>query len=135
MNTKLGYKNFYVYSAAHAKNGDHFSLILPFVNTICMNIFLEQMSEYLGDKTVILVMDQAAWHKGEMLTIPQNIKIIYLPPYSPELNPVERLWQYIKNHTIKNKIYDNLEMLEKTIYDFIKNLDIGTVKSICSLNY
>jgi putative transposase len=100
-----------------------------------MNVFLEQMSEYLGEKKVILVMDQAAWHKGEMLIIPENIKIIHLPPYSPELNPVERLWQYIKNHTIKNKVYNTLEDLENVICNFIKNLDIVTIKSICSINY
>jgi len=80
-------------------------LILPIVDTACMNIFLEQMAEYLGKKKAVLVMDQAAWHKGEMLIIPENIKIIHLPPYSPELNPVEMLLQYIKNQTIKNKIY------------------------------
>jgi hypothetical protein len=135
VNIKLGYKNFYVYSMTHSNNGDHFSLILPFVNTQCMNVFLKEMSEYLGDKKIILVMDQAPWHKSEALIIPQNIRIIHLPPYSPELNPVERLWQYIKSHTIKNRIYDNLGELEQAICDFIKNLNSSTVKSICSISY
>jgi transposase len=135
VNTKLGYENFYVYSATHANNGDHFSLILPLVNTVCMNVFLEQMAEYLGEKKAIVVMDQAAWHKSEMLTVPENITIIHLPPYSPELNPVERLWQYIKNNTIKNKVYSTLEELENVIYNFIKNLDISTIKSVCSVSY
>ena len=100
-----------------------------------MNVFLEQMSEYLGENKAILVMDQAAWHTSEMLAIPKNIRIVYLPPYSPELNPVERLWQYIKNNTIKNKVYNTLEELENVICNFIKNLDISTIKSVCSLNY
>jgi transposase len=52
-----------------------------------MNVFLKEMSEYLGGKKIILVMDQAPWHKSEALIIPKNIRIIHLPPYSPELNP------------------------------------------------
>jgi transposase len=92
-----------------------------------MNIFLAEMSQYLGAKKAVFVMDQAAWHKGERLVIPDNIKIIHLPP---ELNPVERLWQYIKNHTLKNKVYNTIEDLEKAI--FIKNL---AVQSICSIDY
>ena len=103
MNIRLGYKNFYLYCATHANNGEHFSLIMPVVNTVCMNVYLEKMSEYLGKKKAILVMDQAVWHKGEALKIPENISIMYLPPYSPEWNPVERLWQYIKSHTLKIK--------------------------------
>jgi hypothetical protein len=57
------------------------------------------------------------------LKIPENIEIVYLPPYSPELNPVEKLWQYIKSHTIKNKVYETIQDLETTICEFIKNLD------------
>jgi transposase len=49
-------------------------------------------------------MDSAGWHRSKNLKIPQNIEIVFLPPYSPELNPVEKLWQYIKSNTIENKI-------------------------------
>jgi transposase len=70
-----------------------------------MNVFLKEMSkEYAGDK-IVLVMDWAGWHKAKNLQVPDNIEIILLPPYSPELNPVERFWQHIKQNTIKNKIY------------------------------
>ena len=61
----------------------------------------------------------------------KNIEIIYLPPYSPELKPVERLWLYIKQNTIKNRIYENIYLLEDSICDFIKNLKIEQIKQIC----
>ena len=64
-----------------------------------------------------------------------NIEIIYLPPYSPELNPVERLWLYIKQHTIKNKIYETISLLEDSICDFMKNLKIEQIKQICNYDY
>ena len=100
-----------------------------------MNVFLEEMSEYLGTKEAFIVMDCARWHRSKNLKIPQNITPIYLPPYSPELNPVERLWQYIKDHTLKNKVYDNLEILEDIICTFINEIDPSTIRSICKINY
>lgn len=100
-----------------------------------MNIFIKEFSEYLNGKSVIMVMDCAGWHKSKNLEVPENIKIVYLPPYSPELNPVERFWQYIKSLTIKNKVYDKIEELEDTICEFIKNLNPEIIKKTCHVNY
>jgi transposase len=132
---KLGFENFYAYSSINPMTGEDFSLILPYVNTECLNMFLAEMSKALGDKEVIMVIDGASWHKSQDLQVPPNIQIVYLPPYSPELNPVERLWQYIKSNTIKNKVYENLNVLEETICNFIKNFDREIIKSVCSFNY
>lgn len=132
---KLGRQNFYLYSAVNPRNGEEISLLAPHVNTDCMNIFLEQMSKDLKTREVFLVMDCASWHKSKDLKVPQNITIIYLPPYSPELNPVERLWQYLKDNLIKNKIYDSIKSLEDALCHFICNITDSSVKSICSVNY
>lgn len=96
-------------------SGQDFSLILPSVNTTAMNEFLKQLSEYLGGKEAIVVMDGAGWHKSKDLEVPKTIEIVYLPPYSPELNPIEKLWEYVKSHTIKNKIYEAIEELERVV--------------------
>jgi transposase len=129
---KLGFKNFYVYSAVHISSGKDFSLILPKVNTINMNEFLALLSKEVGDKQIILVMDGAGWHKSKSLVVPSNVEIIYLPPYSPELNPVEKFWQYIKSHVIKNKIYETLDQLEEAVCQFILALNPDSVKLTCS---
>jgi transposase len=132
---KLGYENFYLYSSVDIKDGDNFSLILSNVNTENMNIFLLHMSkEYKNDK-MILIMDRAGWHKSKDLKIPDNITIVYLPPYAPELNPVERLWQYIKSKILKNILYETIEKLESVLCSFIKSLSNDTVKSICETQY
>lgn len=131
----MGFENFYVYSAVSPKSGEEFSFLAPYVNTVCMNLFLEGMSKHLGEKQAFLVMDQAGWHKSKTLVLPHNIKIIYLPPYSPELNPVERLWQHIKNHVLKNKVYQTLSSLEDAVCEFINSLGKEDIISICSLNY
>ena len=132
---KLGFQNFYIYSAVAPKSGKDHSLLMPYVNTECMNVFLDHMSKELKGKEILLVMDGAGWHKSKDLNIPKNIEIIYLPPYSPELNPVERLWLYIKQNTIKNRIYENISLLEDSICDFIKNLKIEQIKQICNYDY
>ena len=135
VSVKLGFENFYVYSAVSPKTGKDCSLLMPYVNSTCMNIFLEHMEQELGGEEILLVMDGAGWHKSKGLKIPKNIEIIYLPPYSPELNPVERLWLYIKQHTIKNKIYKTISLLEDSICDFMKNLKIEQIKQICNYDY
>ena len=131
----LGYKNFYLYTAVNHISGEHFSLIISNVDTDCMNIFLEQLSaQYLGKK-IALIMDGAGWHKSKGLIVPENIEIIYLPPYSPELNPVERLWLHIKSHMLRNKLYESLGELERYLCQFVRSMKIDTVAQICRANY
>ncbi|MBP6986326.1 MAG: transposase [Alphaproteobacteria bacterium] len=67
--------------------------------------------------------------------MPDNIELFFLPPYSPELNPVERFWQHIKSNTIKNKIYENLANLEKKISTFLKGITREVTASVCAVNY
>lgn len=133
---KLGFQNFYLYSAVDPKCGNDFTLMLPRVNTDCLNLFLSEMSEAFAGQQIIIVMDGAGWHKSQDLVIPSNIEIMYLPPYSPELNPVERLWLYIKSHTIKNAVYDTIEILEDAISDFIvQHVNPELLKTVCNVNY
>lgn len=132
---KLGFQNFYLFSAVSVKSGKDVSYLMPSVNTQTMNAFLSRMSADLGERKAIVVMDCAGWHRSKALKIPENIEIVYLPPYSPELNPVEKLWQYIKSHTIKNKVYETIQDLETTICEFIKNLDPKALLVTCSINH
>ncbi len=76
-----------------------------------MNIYLRELSATIKGG-FILIMDGAGWHKSKDLIVPKNIQIILLPPYCPELNPVERLWRYIKDNVIKNKVFETLLELE-----------------------
>ena len=80
-------------------------------------------------------MDGAGWHKSNKLIIPNNIRIIIQPPYSPELNPIEKLWQYIKDHTIKNKIYKTLRKLENIVCKFVNTLTPEIIRTVCRVRY
>jgi len=85
-----------------------------------MNEHLRLLGEQVGPRRhVILVLDQAGWHVAKALGIPDNITLLHLPPYSPELNPVERLWAYLKSHYLSNRIfidYDDLFAAVRTAW-------------------
>ena len=132
---KLGFKNFYLYSAVNPKTGEEFTLLLPRVNKELMRLFLEEFYKKYQGRNIIMIMDGAGWHKDKtyLLKDIKNIDIMLQPPYSPELNPVEKLWQYIKHHTIKNKVYKTLDELEREICKFIqRNITKEIVMNICN---
>ena len=80
-------------------------------------------------------MDGAGWHKSRDLEKPEDIEFIIQPAYSPELNPAEKLWQYIKRHTIKNKVFKTLNDIEKELYSFINNITNEKYMSVCRAKY
>jgi transposase len=114
------------------ETGREVSLIMPYVNTECMNIYLQYLAQEITGKFT-LIMDGAGWHKSKDLKVPDNISILLLPPYSPELNPVERLWEFIKSKVLKNKVYDDLSDLEDKLCEFIRGMSGEDIKSICNV--
>lgn len=132
---KQGYQSFYMYSAVSPHKGDDFSLILPQVNTEMMNIFLEELSNAYSEYTILLIMDQAGWHKSKELNIPPNIQIEFLPPYSPELNPVERLWKWIKKEVVHNKVFATLEQLIESVSNVYQKLSPEKFTRLCACSY
>lgn len=135
INVRLSFKNFYIYGAVEPKTGETFNLILPKVNTEMMNLFLQELSSHYTDQDITLVMDGAGWHKSKKLDLPTNITIVYLPPYCPELNPVERFWLYVKGNIIRNKCYDSLDSLEEAACTFIGAIANNTVAQICAFDW
>ena len=88
------------------------------LDTEFMNIYLEKLSEKFKDKKIVLIMDNASFHKSKRLKIPKNIKIYFIPPYSPEVNPQERRFEDIKKF-LKNKIFNSLEELQEKITNIL----------------
>ena len=80
-----------MYGAVEPLTGEHFFLIMPYCNTDCMNVFLMELSGAYPRDKIILVCDGAAWHKSKGLEIPDNIELIFIPPYTPEMSPIEQI--------------------------------------------
>jgi hypothetical protein len=93
------YASAYIYAAIEPGTDNAFALILPDANGAGMQTFLEAFAKTIAmDEHVALVLDGAGWHSGKTLRVPRNITLVPLPPYSPELNPVERVWLYRRRH-------------------------------------
>ena len=120
----------YVYGAVEPQTGESFFLVLPYCNTDCMNVFLQELSKAYPNDFILMIADGAAWHKSKRLHIPNNIEIFPLPPYTPEMNPIEQVWKEIRNRGFKNEIFQTLEKVVERLCDTICTLSVETVKSI-----
>lgn len=103
----------YAYAAVSVVDGHMDTLILPHVNTVCMQIFLDEVASRHPDNRIIMVLDGAGWHKANSLKTPDNMRLLSLAPYSPELNPVEHIWDELREKYFHNKVFDSISILEK----------------------
>lgn len=125
------YEWLYVFAAVNPLNGESTAILTPTVNTDYMNEHLRFISEQVGDKRhVVLVLDQAGWHVAKALKVPPNLTLLHLPPYSPELNPVERLWAYLKSHYLSNRVFDDYDHLFASVRDAWLQLDEPRLQSL-----
>src|SRR5215469_1008321 len=98
----------YAYAAVAPALGQMVSLILPEVSTEMMNLFLEQVGQTFSRYFVVMQVDQAGWHHATDLVIPENIRLIPQPAYSPELNPVEHIWDELREKYFHNRNFSSL---------------------------
>ena len=123
-------------AAAEPATGFSSALLAPHVNTGTMNAFLRVLSgEVEPNDFVVLIMDQAGWHKAKALEVPDNIVILYLPPYSPELNPVENLWHYTRGHYLSNRAYEGYDHLLHASGEAYRALTPEVIRSVCRCDY
>jgi len=101
-----------------------------------MNHHLKFISDELDDNVhVVLVLDQAGWHIAKDLQVPSNITLLYLPPYSPELNPIERLWAYMKSHYLSNRAYANYKEIFDAAATAWNKIRKSQFRSICNVSW
>lgn len=115
----------YAYAAVSVADGELDTLILPQVNSNCMQVFLDEVASRHPNDRIILVLDGAGWHRSHTLKLPPNLRLLMLPPYSPELNPVENLWDELREKSFHNRVFDSLDALENhleaALYDMEKD--------------
>ena len=95
-----------------------------------MNVFLEVLSKQYPDDLILLCCDGAGWHKSKKLQVPENIKLFYIPPYTPEMNPIEQIWKEIRKRGFKNEIFVTLEKVVDRLCDTICSLTPAIIHSI-----
>lgn len=107
------YKWMYLYGFVCPTTGQTFWLLLPTVSIAAYTLALKEFARAVGagpDKQVILVLDQAGWHISHQVVIPEGLHVVFLPPYSPELQPAEHLWE-LTDQAIVNRRFQDLQQL------------------------
>ena len=106
------YKSAYLFGAICPKRGAGVALMLPWANTEAMQLHLDEISRYVARKAhAAVLMDRAGWHTTGKLQVPKNITIILLPSRSPELNPVENIWQYLRQNWLSNRVFADYDAI------------------------
>jgi hypothetical protein len=104
------YKYAYLFGAVCPERGAGAALVLPYANTDTMNLHLEEISRCVTPGAhAILVLDGAGYHGADDIDVPDNMTLLPLPPYSPELNPVENVWQYLRQNKLSLTVWDGYE--------------------------
>lgn len=125
----------YAYGAVEPLTGESCFLVLPYSDTACMNVFLQALSNRFSIDTILLVCDGAAWHKAKALIIPENIKLLFLPPATPEMNPIEQIWKEIRKRGFCNEVFATLEKVVDRLCETICSLSHHCISSITARDW
>lgn len=120
---RLERKYLYAFSAVSPHDGVVDSLILPWVSAETMSLFLAEVAQRHADEFVFMVMDQAGWHLAGDLIVPSNMRLMFLPPYSPELNPAEHLWEELREKCFANHVFRDLHAVERALTAGLRALE------------
>jgi len=128
----------YVIGAVCSESGQSAGMLSPHIDTDIMSIFLGELSKQIAaDVHVVLIWDQTGFHASGALQVPDNITLLALPPYSPELNPIENLWHYLRAHHWANREYPEWKNLSDAAYEVWQNvcMDRELMKTVCNAPY
>lgn len=128
----------YLFGAVCPERDAAFGLVLPVVGADVMQTFLDQLSDQVSPGAhALLIMDRAGWHCANDLVMPENITAVLLPPYSPELNAIERLWLYLKERFLSHRLWPDYDAIVDAVCTAWQRVtsDTGRIKSLCSMEW
>ena len=129
----VGFASTWLFGAVCPERGAAIGLVLPEASTAAMNLFLAEIGAGLPERThAVLVLDRAGWHTGHGLDVPPNLTLVHLPAYSPELNPVEKLWQVLRERFLSHRLFRDLDAVIDAACDAWRRLgdEPGRVRSL-----
>jgi transposase len=127
----------YVIGTVCPSDGKTFFLQTVWMDSLIVKSFFQELAEFYPDKKHLIILDNVSYHKcqgNKDFPLPENIELMFLPPYSPELNPIERLWNHLKGTFLNNSLFTNIAQLKQTVYDCLKTTlnQQEIIKSVCS---
>jgi putative transposase len=125
----------YAYGAVGPVDGESFFLIMPHTNSACMNVFLEKLSQAYPNDYILLPCDRASWHTAGKLKIPKNIELFFLPPATPEMNPIEQIRKQIRKGGFRNEMFQTLDKVIDRLCSTICALSNKHIRNITGRNW
>jgi len=133
MTRQTEYKWAYIFGAVNPLTGNSSALITPTVNTGLMSEHLAMICRAAGDGVhVVLVLDNAGWHHANDLIVPDAMTLHFLPPYSPELMPMERVWCWMKEHDLSNRVFVDETHIDEACKDSFNRLTPDRIKTVAA---
>jgi hypothetical protein len=132
---QLKYEYAYLYGAVCPASGKTASLVLPNLNTMGMQKHIEEIAHQVGSsKCAVVILDRASWHTTKKLQLPPNIFLMPLPKAAPELNPVEQVWQVLRDQHLANRVFDSYDQIvDCCCYAWNWFADgVESIKQLCS---
>lgn len=122
----------YLFAAIEPLSGRDFCLVLPAVSTVAMSEFLRRFAATLAqEEHAVMVVDGAGWHTSHDLIVPPNVTLLRLPPYSPELNPVERVWLHLRERHLSHRILNGYAEIVDAVCQAWCQLTPQLLRSLC----
>jgi transposase len=125
---------FYVYGAVAPTTGERFFLELPYLNAESFQLFIDAFAQAFADSLNILLLDNSGAHTAQRLTIPANVRLVFLPPYCPELNPIERFWRDLKDDLAWQQ-FPNVEVQQDYVGQLLRADDAPRLQSLIGYAY
>ena len=123
VNTQIVREYEYAFAAVSPHDGTSDTLVLPSVHAEAMSVFLAEVSQRHANEFIVLVLDGAGWHRAKRLQVPSNMKLIPLPAWSPQLNPVEHLWDEVREKWFGNRVFGSMNAVEEQLLTALKTLE------------
>jgi len=123
------FKTTYLYGSYSPIDGDSFVWEVDGVSSEIFEAYLKEFSAQKPEEYKIVVIDNAGFHSTKNIEVPDNIFLLRIPPYNPELNPCEQVWQYIKNR-FKNQRFETMQNLSDWLHNMVRTMERQTIKSI-----
>lgn len=128
------FENYYIYGAVEPTTGDSFFLELPQLNSECFQIYLDELSLNYQDDLLLILLDNGSFHKVKKLVLPHNVLFLFFPPYSPELSPIERLWQDVKDE-LSFFLYETLSEHKNATGNVLNSYSREDIASLTGYRY